>query len=268
MIFGSRAAILGVSLPMLLASPVPTLTMLLENNSVRCEEAFPTVTPEPAVNLNSVYQGEYVLTLVNSHTTAIATAHNQNVGSPTALHDGGSIIEAGATAVVAFPTGWSGRIAMAEADTPIRDRASLLEGAFAPPGDALALITLDVSYVDGFTVPIVCECQGEVVLGCNLNLLHMCPSEYRLDAGTCMNPLRDGGNIETDNFFRECASLAYTFPSDDEATRYGIQGCEASIQCCVGTACAPHPRQKLCPAADGTAEPCFRAQPQYNSSIS
>ncbi|KAI1133078.1 hypothetical protein F5Y10DRAFT_229278 [Nemania abortiva] len=217
---------------------------------------------------------------------ALPTNVSQTLSFPTKVLHTGRTIDLTANIERAK---WAGRIAMAEANTPIRDRASLLEGAFkSQMGEPNARITLDVSYVDGFTVPIVCECGGEVVLSCNLNLLEMCPIEYRLDAATCMNPLRDGGNM-ANNFFKDCASLAYTFPSDDLATINGVRGCEASIRCCVGTACPPHPRQKLlvfkiqllycptyitnrmtlfrCPAADGTAQLCPLAQPQRNSSV-
>lgn len=85
----THTVLLGMCLPMLLASPVPT------------------PTPLAVINQDALYQGEYVVTLVNSHTTAITTAHNQNVGSPTAIHDDGSVIEAGSTAIIALPTGVS-----------------------------------------------------------------------------------------------------------------------------------------------------------------
>lgn len=31
-------------------------------------------------------------------------------------------------------------------------------------------VNIDVSYVDGFSVPIVCSCSGAVATGCNINL--------------------------------------------------------------------------------------------------
>ncbi|RWA04719.1 hypothetical protein EKO27_g10384 [Xylaria grammica] len=255
MLFGIRTALLSMSVPALLALSSPTPTSSRHRHSVR-NEPLPTPAPTTVINPETLSRGEYVVTLVNSHTAAISTAHNQNVGSPTALQDGGSVLEANATAIFAVPTNWAGRVAMAEAGVAIRDRASLLEGSFiVQEGLTKARIVFDVSYVDGFTVPIVCECGGSVVLGCNLNLLNMCPDEYRLNEGTCMNPLRDTGD-HAKNFFKECSALAYTFPTDDRATINGILGCESRIRCCVGTACPPHPRQVLCPAADGTAMRC------------
>ncbi|KAI0534019.1 hypothetical protein GGR58DRAFT_505734 [Xylaria digitata] len=263
MLFGACTALLGISLPMLLASSLPTSASLRYPNITQ-NEPLPIPTPTRVINPETLSQGEYVVTLINSHTAAISTVHGQNEGSPTAIQDGGSILAANATAIFAVPTDWAGRVAMAEAGIPIRDRASLLEGSFiVQRGLTEARIVLDVSYVDGFTVPIVCECGGGVVLGCNLNLLDMCPGEYRLNKGTCMNPLRDSGDT-ANNFFKDCSALAYTFPKDDRATINGISGCEARIQCCVGTACTPHPRQMLCPAADGTAQRC--PEPKRNSS--
>ncbi|KAI0399687.1 hypothetical protein F4802DRAFT_602747 [Xylaria palmicola] len=206
------------------------------------------------VNPAELTRGEYVVTLVNSHTAAITTLHGQNGEVLTALHDSGTTLAVNSTAIVAVPTGWGGRIAMAEAGVPIRDRASLIEGSV----DLHGRVTLDVSYVDGFTVPIVCECNNTVVLGCNLDFIHSCPTEHLIGNKTCVNPQRDAGR-PVENLFAPCRSLAYTFSTDDVGSHYGLEGvagCEKSARCCVGTACAPNPGQRLCPDADGLPEPC------------
>ncbi|KAI0508487.1 hypothetical protein F5B22DRAFT_649980 [Xylaria bambusicola] len=263
MVKKARAALLGMSMlaPGALASPGMRPRQFVTQD----ETVQPTMMPA-AVNPATLTRGEYVVTLVNSHTADITTAHNQNLGAPTAIQDGGSIVESGSTAIFAVPTGWAGRVAMAEAGVLIRDRASLLEGSFIhDEGLGAARIALDVSYVDGFTVPIVCQCNDKVVVGCNLDLLDMCPADYRINYGTCINPHRDEMNIGT-NFFHECAAMAYTFPTDDRATVWGVEGCEASIKCCVGTACAPHPRQVLCPNEYGVAELCVSLSPDNSTS--
>ncbi|KAI2629396.1 hypothetical protein GGS21DRAFT_222447 [Xylaria nigripes] len=254
MMFGIFVTLVGMALPMGLAAP-PQVDGYRTSAYSLTNQDTPVPTAAAAVNPEAFYQGEYVVTLVNSHTTDISTVHGQNIGSPTAINDGGSILEAGATAIFAIPTGWAGRVAMAEANIPILDRASLLEGSFMIQYGTEAQIALDVSYVDGFTVPIVCECGGQVRLGCNLNLLDQCPDEYRINAGTCINPSRDSDELKG-VFFKPCSSLAYTFPEDDLATINGITGCERAIECCVGTACAPHPSQQLCADASGVAQPC------------
>ncbi|KAI8629079.1 hypothetical protein F5Y19DRAFT_485014 [Xylariaceae sp. FL1651] len=222
----------------------------------RGEPALTIASPATRlVDPGTLSQGEYLVTLVNSHTKALTTQHVHNEDAPGAIFDDVGILDRSSTAYFALPTNWAGRVAFAEADYPLDDRASLIEGSFRVQTDIEAQVALDVSYVDGFTVPIVCECAGIVQLGCNLNLLNMCPDEFRRNGGTCINPWRDGREI-TNNFFKDCSPMAYTHPQDDLATVNGIPGCEKRIKCCVGTACAPHPKQTLCPAADGGVEGC------------
>ncbi|KAL7628025.1 hypothetical protein AAE478_002221 [Parahypoxylon ruwenzoriense] len=203
--------------------------------------------------------GNFIVTMINSHTAAVSTLHGQGAGSPTAIrrvnkHD---TIRVGENITFAVPTGWTGRLALYESGHgDFLDRASLLEGSFMADGPGSAVMAMDVSYVDGFTVPIVCECNNTVVFGCNLNLLEKCPKEYLLNQKTCMNPFRDNASLGIDKFFKDCARIAYTYPTDDLATYMNIPGCSRRITCCIGTACKSHPRQILCPGADGHAEAC------------
>ncbi|KAI3332445.1 hypothetical protein HD806DRAFT_519179 [Xylariaceae sp. AK1471] len=252
-----------MALPIVLASPFPSVNVPSNAGSITRRQALSTPAPSSisSIDPNTLYQGEYVVTLVNSHTTAITTAHNQNAGAPIAIHDNRGVLEVNATAILAVPTGWAGRVAIAEAEYTIRDRASLLEGSFISHENAEARIFLDVSYVDAFTVPITCECEGEVKLGCNLNLLDTCPDEWRQDAGTCINPYRDSGVIPS-ILFKACAATSYTYPNDNLATVSAPVGCENRILCCVGTACAPNPKQELCPGADGHAQQCPSKEPK------
>ncbi len=106
MLFLIRTALLGITLPLILASPFPT-SMSSDSHLVKRGEPLPTAAPTSIDNIDTLYQDIYVVTLVNSHTAAITTAHNGNVGSPTALHDGNSTLEAGSTAIFAVPTGVS-----------------------------------------------------------------------------------------------------------------------------------------------------------------
>ncbi|KAI1405334.1 hypothetical protein F4819DRAFT_482852 [Hypoxylon fuscum] len=138
----------------------------------------------------------------------------------------------------------------------VLNRASLFEGSFIPDVSGSAVMAVDVSYVDGFTIPMVCECNNHVVLGCNLNLHDMCPEELKLNEKTCINPYRENIEAPEENIFEACAEIAYTYPTDDLATKVDIGGCGNNISCCMGTACKPHPQQKLCPAADGHAQEC------------
>ncbi|OTA91085.1 hypothetical protein M434DRAFT_33003 [Hypoxylon sp. CO27-5] len=219
----------------------------------------PQVTAQPTQWIPS--SDNYTVTLINSHTAGIVTMHGQGVGSPTAIrqeNDALTISRSG-TATFALPTGWTGRVALFEDGySDILNRATLLEGSFINATLlGPAVIALDVSYVDAFTVPLVCECNNTIVFGCNLDLHNMCPPNATMNAKTCANPNRDFKvGVPPSNPFQDCQGLAYTFPQDDLATKYNITGCSRQITCCIGTACRPHPGQVLCPMADGLAQAC------------
>ncbi|KAI1100237.1 hypothetical protein F4804DRAFT_344894 [Jackrogersella minutella] len=212
----------------------------------------------------SLDAGEFIFTVVNSHTAPVVTIHGQGADSPTAAGKDNEphTMNLGQTDTFAVPTGWSGRVAMFEDGyDKILDRATLLEGSFIVNRDRnSALIALDVSYVDAFTVPMVCECNQVVALGCNLNLNDICPQSLTLNPKTCMNPNRQVlQGPPPSNPFEDCKGMAYTYPTDDEATKYDMPGCSRSTTCCIGTACKPHPGQILCPAGNGHTQPCAAA---------
>ncbi|KAI0882835.1 uncharacterized protein GGS22DRAFT_190815 [Annulohypoxylon maeteangense] len=217
----------------------------------------PQVTPAP--DQAAADTGNFMVTLVNSHTAPVVTIHAHGAGGPAAVGKDSEphTMSRGQTETFAVPTGWSGRVAMFEDGyEKILDRATLLEGSFMV-NQGSARIALDVSYVDAFTVPMVCECNNVVALGCNLNLNDICPKNLTLNAKTCKNPNREVlHGAPAYNPFEDCKAMAYTYPQDDLATKYDMPGCSRSTTCCIGTACKPHPGQKLCPAGDGQTRPC------------
>ncbi|KAI2462947.1 hypothetical protein F4781DRAFT_426765 [Annulohypoxylon bovei var. microspora] len=241
----------STSIPPQVTAPV---NITLATSSIGCA---PQVTASP--DQASINAGEFVFTIVNSHTAPVVTMHGHGAGGPPALGKDNEphTMSQGQTDTFAVPTGWSGRVAMFEDGyQKVLDRATLLEGSFMINQDR-ALIALDVSYVDAFTVPMVCECNGVVALGCNLNLNDICPKNLTLNAKTCMNPNRELlHGAPAYNPFEACKAMAYTYPTDDEATKYDMAGCSRSTTCCIGTACKPHPGQMLCPAGDGHTRPC------------
>jgi hypothetical protein len=158
-------------------------------------------------------------------------ALTSNVGAPTAISDP-KPAALGKSAKVLFPTGWAGLMDIA----PILDKsASKIEMSYEEG------VFVDVSYVDGYTVPITCSCGGEIVTGCNVELFNAtgpCPDEG--PGPICYNPSAFLDNGPTHPFFSPCESASYTYPKDDLATR----GCHSNlITCCVGTKCDPNPRQ-------------------------
>ncbi|KAI0140012.1 hypothetical protein F4776DRAFT_571493 [Hypoxylon sp. NC0597] len=220
---------------------------------------LPQVTAQPTQSIPST--DNYTVTLINSHTAAVVTLHAQGENSPTAIRqeNDAHTIGRSETATFAIPTRWTGRVAMFEDGySDIQNRATLLEGSFMNATTfGPAVIALDVSYVDAFTVPVVCECNNTIVFGCNLDLHNMCPPNATMNAKTCANPNRDFKvGVPPTNPFQDCQGMAYTFPQDDLATKYNISGCSRQITCCIGTACRPHPGQLLCPMGDGLTQAC------------
>ncbi|KAI0159557.1 Osmotin, thaumatin-like protein [Xylariaceae sp. FL1272] len=255
------AALLAAGTKVFAAWDDPVMVTLIRPTmtSVPKEHANATVS-QPAVS--QARNAQYVITLVNSHTAPIETHHVVNrdknlTAAPAALHDHAGVIEVGAAKIIVLPQGWAGNIAMAEKGYMTRDSNSLLEGSFVvQAGSRFPKITLDVSYVDGFTVPMTCICGTNVRLGCNLDLNRRCPARLQISEKACRNPSRELPIGEYESFMDACAALAYTFPTDDLASINGIDGCEDSIRCCIGTACQPHPHQEVCPDGNGNEMAC------------
>jgi hypothetical protein len=119
----------------------------------------------------------------------------------------------------------------------LNPNGSLIESSFTGPPD------IDVSYVDGYSVPITCSSQGTAVTGCNIDLFKEATCEDEVDGPVCLNLARFTPDGPPTNFFATCAGAAYTFPNDNAANK-GNLGSNL-ISCCIGTSCeAPLRQQK------------------------
>ncbi|KAK3319495.1 hypothetical protein B0T19DRAFT_445304 [Cercophora scortea] len=126
------------------------------------------------------------------------------------------IIRNGAVAVNYYPQKWNGSIAINSHKyfAPIGDE-SLIEASYDDKDAAFAVVDVDISYVDGFSYPIMCYCaaNGAYLSGCDKKLWTLgnkCPSNN--GKATCVNPKRkvDLDNVTPDPFFAPCKGLAYT----------------------------------------------------------
>lgn len=133
-----------------------------------------------------------------------------------------------------FPTGWAGRISVGPNLNPY---GSKIEGSYTGPPD------IDVSYVDGYSVPITCSSEGLAIAGCNIDLFKQPDSqcEHQVDGPVCLNPARNFPDGPASPFFAACAGAAYTYPNDNEANVSNLQS--NLISCCVGTSCKAPLRQ-------------------------
>ena len=203
----------------------------------------PLATHPPAFGPKPAFAGGTDLTInvINSFGSPLSIFYGSNVGVPTPVNNPGSGTLSSSTQVL-FPSGWAGRITIGGNYDP---KGSKIEASYSSPD---YVPDVDISYVDGYSVPITCSCSGVAVTGCNGELRYhvlspqskitdlsqtvqlfddgqTCPS---LGSGPiCYNPEEDVPDGPAAPFFAPCAGAAYTYPNgtfmvSQEAT-LGIQ---------------------------------------------
>lgn len=231
----SSASITPDTTPSINLGATPSATQaIVEKILSQTPLTTPVPTSTPAVKQGSLES--FTIAITNMYEASVSVALGSNDSGPTP--DGNpqpTILGKASATLYTFPTGWAGRISVGK---KLSGSNSLIEASF--PGEQWN--SLDVSYVDGFSVPITCSNGGQVVTGCNLDLWKQ--------GNTCASPVDNGAachNTAGDygpaiQFFKACAGVAYTFPKDDTATNGSVQGKE--ISCCIGSACPKPANQK------------------------
>ncbi|KAL8846325.1 MAG: hypothetical protein Q9221_008565 [Calogaya cf. arnoldii] len=142
--------------------------------------------------------------------------------------------------VWSFPPGQNDRVHIG-GGPGAPDSGTLFEYNVAAGGGFHAM---DVSYVEGFSVPMMCTDKSNgFKSGCGIDLFNVgtCPTGGSA-GGVCKNPQGPGGDRDSavkwceacsppDPFFAPCAAAAYTFPTDDDAVDGGAG---LDITCVVG----------------------------------
>lgn len=123
----------------------------------------PLATRPPDVAPKAALAGGADLTInvVNSFGVPLSIFYGSNAGAPTPVGNPGSGVLTSSTKVV-FPSNWAGRITIGKTYDPL---GSKIEASFVAPN---YVPDVDISYVDGFSVPISCSCSGVAVTGCNI----------------------------------------------------------------------------------------------------
>ena len=193
-----------------------------------------TLTTAPVIEASGA--GVMTIAITNNWPTPLSISYMNNPDSPSAIGapQGAPL---GSQTTVIYPTGWGGRIYIGQ--TANTD-SSLIEGSTTGAND------VDVSYVDGFSVPITCSVNDTSFTGCNINLWAVsgtCANNIG-DQNVCINPMQMVPNGPADPWFLPCQGAAYTFPNDNSANKASITS--PNISCCIGTAaqgCAAPARQ-------------------------
>ena len=149
-------------------------------------DPYRTVTePSPVVGFAAAATtGDFTVAFRNAAKIPVSIIYQSNTMAPPPIGNPPTqgALAPSATTTVVFPTGWAGALIFGQT---FNDQGSRFEASFdQPAGNPTP--SYDVSYVNGFSAPIVCGCNGQVVTGCNLPLFSMntCPN---LSAGMLLN---------------------------------------------------------------------------------
>ncbi|MCJ1288142.1 hypothetical protein MMC26_007497 [Xylographa opegraphella] len=201
-------------------------------------------TPRAMIDRAIADPGVMTISVTNAYGTPLSLSYESNaaadgttfpppIGNPTA-----AVLAPGAATAIVYPTGWAGRITVGKVNT---DQGSKIEGSTTGEND------VDVSYVDGYTVPITCSSLGVPVTGCNIELFNQgfpCDGTLLNGGTTCHNPMQNQPNGPASRFFAACAGAAYTYPNDNNADNGHV---DTVVTCCIGTTCPAPARQGQAP---------------------
>jgi hypothetical protein len=176
---------------------------------------------------------EMTIAITNLYGAQLSLFFGLNAGYPPPLgNPQPTILPDSSNTQYLYPTGWAGRVDVGPNLSPY---GSKIEGSFTGPPD------IDVSYVDGYSVPITCSSQGMAVTGCNIDLFKQAACEDQIDGPVCLNSAVNLADGPPPCFFARCAGAAYTFPNDNEANVSNLGS--NLISCCIGTSCEAPLRQ-------------------------
>lgn len=115
----------------------------------------PLATRPPQVGARPVFAGgpDLTINIVNSFGSPLSIFYGSNAGAPTPVGNPGSGMLTSSTKVL-FPSDWAGRITIGKNYDPL---GSKIEASYSSPN---YVPDVDISYVDGFSVPISCSCKS------------------------------------------------------------------------------------------------------------
>ncbi|KAK4090032.1 hypothetical protein Purlil1_5658 [Purpureocillium lilacinum] len=216
------------------------------NPATTVAEKAAMVTPTDGANAQ--WAGEMTITLQNRHERGIKTRHVVGYGAPAPHGNPGTgVIPKNGESVFTVPRGWNGNVVINDENYPVdTGDESQLEGSFMNQGQG-ERGDINVSYVNGYSVPIVCRCnENNIWTGCSKNLWNYgkCPNDNWKHS--CRNDARNNGwNTQPAAFFTPCRGDggAYTFPADDKANNLNAKCSQERYTCCAGYFCPANPAE-------------------------
>lgn len=154
---------------------------------------LPVVTgsPDSAVKSDSYM----TIAITNPYRTQLSLSFGSNAGAPTPVGNPvATMLLKGSLTQYAFPTGWAGRIHVGPNLNPY---GSKIEGSYTGPPN------IDISYVDGYSMPITCTSKGRVVTGCNVDLFNQpdINCNNQVEGPVCLNSAQNISHGPAPEFF-------------------------------------------------------------------
>ena len=199
---------------------------------------IPATTPTGSITTTTAVSSsstDMTIAITNVYGAQLSLSFGANAGGPSAVGDPAPTALADAASTqYSFPTGWAGRI---DIGPNLNPNSSKIEGSYTGPPD------IDVSYVDGYSVPITCSSMGIAVSGCNIDLFKQpgIACSIQVDGPVCLNSAQNIPEGPAPPFFAACAGAAYTYPKDDGANVSNLKS--NLVSCCIGASCEAPPRQ-------------------------
>jgi len=213
-------------------APATTLTVSAEKPN------DPYIAPNDATTsvIGQKWNDSMTISITNSYGTQVSLSLGSNAGAPTPVNNpkAAPLPNASHTQFV-FPSSWAGRIYVGP---NLNLNGSKIEASFTGPPD------VDVSYVDGYSVPITCSTEGTVITGCSIELFDQpgIRCQNQTDGPICLNPARSTPDGPPLHFFAACAGAAYTYPNDNNANVGNLKS--HLVTCCIGSSCQAPLRQQ------------------------
>ena len=220
--------------------PAATVTVTLgDGHSTPASSSAPvTSAPHPVSTTGTDGSADYMtISITNVYGSQLSLSFLSNAGAPAPVgNPSATVLPDKLPTQYAFPTGWAGRIYVGS-NTDYR--SSKIEGSLTGPLD------INVSYVDGYSVPITCSSEGIAVSGCNIDLFKQpgITCNNQVDGPVCLNPAQNIADGPAPPFFKACAGAAYTYPNDNTANVSNLKS--NLVSCCIGTSCQAPSRQLL-----------------------
>ena len=177
----------------------------LSTATVPASSITPSTLPASVTSSPPIGSGVMNIGIENHWPEPLSISYLDNEGSPGALGSP-SAAPLGSSTQLVYPTGWAGRIYVGKTTNSANSK---IEGSTTGAND------IDVSYVDGYSVPVTCSVAGTPVTGCNIDLWTATTNCTNMvgHKDVCLNPMQGVADGPSDPWFVPPHSISIALPT-------------------------------------------------------